>query len=287
MLRTVAQRAAGAPPAAHGILHGSVWGYVGAQDRHLLKYAQALHALAVPTVLRATAPTLSAFLRPRHLRALALDWLLALQRDAPGLPGVAWLLSNGGAFVYAHALALLRQDAALPPPAQRFPGVRFAAVVLDSAPVFVEARSSGEALSTALGLGARPLLRAATHAAMGALFTLNANWPVNNTEFFAALARDAGAPRPPPRLLLVCSADDAITDFARVEAFARQCEAAERQVELWRVPSPSPHCTHLLTHRRAYEERLGALLAAAAPPPPPPAGGAAQAGAGGAARGLA
>ena len=282
MLRTTAQRAPGAP-ALHGILHGSVWGYVGAQDRHLLKYAQTLHALAVPAVLRRTAPTLSAFLRPQHLRALALEWLLALQRDAPGHPGVAWLLSNGGAFVYAHALALLRQDAARPPPAQRFPGVHFAAVVLDSAPVFVEARSSGRALSTALGLGARPLLRAATHAAVGALFTLNSNWPISNAEFFSALALDVGGlrgGRAPPRLLLASSADDAITDLARVEAFARQCQAAGRQVELWRVPSPSPHCTHLLTHRREYEGRLGALLAAAAPPP-------AAAGAEGAARGLA
>jgi hypothetical protein len=261
-------RVAAAAPAAHGIFHGSIWGYVGAQDRHLQKYAQTLHALHVPLVLRRTAPTLSAFLAPAHLRALAEEWLLTLQREAPGRPGIAWLLSNGGAFVYQHALALLRADAALPPPSQRFPGVSFAALALDSAPVFVDARSSGTALSTALGLRQRPLLRACTHAAVRALFSFN-NTERTNTEFFAALALDVGGlpGRAPPRLLLACSADDAITDLARVQAFAAQCAAAGRAVELWTVPSPSPHCTHLLTHRQEYQARLGALLAAAAPPP--------------------
>ena len=273
MLRSLAQRSGAAAAAApHGIQVGSVLGYVGAADRHVQKYAQALHGLAVPLVLRGTAPTAAAFFSPRRLRALAEAWLLQLQAEAPGAPGCAWLLSNGGAFVYAHALALLRADAELPPARQRFPGVAFAAVALDSAPVLVDAGSTGRALCAALGLAARPALGAALRAGVRAAFRLSGNrWLIDNDAFFAALERDVGGARPQlPHLLLASSADDAITALAPVEALAARCAAAGRAVDMWRVPSPSPHCTHLLTHRSEYERRLAALLAAAAPPPPPP-----------------
>jgi hypothetical protein len=205
------------------------------------------------------------------LRALAEEWLLQLQAEAPGAPGVAWLLSNGGACVYAHAVALLRADAALPPARQRFPGVAFAAVVLDSAPVLVDGRSTGRALSAALGLAARPVLGAALRGAVHAACSLHRG-PIDNAAFFSALEHDVGATpcRPLPRLLLACSADDEITALAPVEALAARCSAAGRSVDLWRVPSPSPHCTHLLTHRKEYERRVAALLAAAAPPPQQP-----------------
>jgi hypothetical protein len=271
MLRSLAQQLPAAAAAHHCIGIGSVWGYVGAADRHTNKYAQALHGLSVPLVLRRTAPTAAAFLSPRRLRALAEEWLLQLQAEAPGAPGVAWLLSNGGAFVYAHAVALLRADAALPPARQRFPGVAFAAVVLDSAPVLVDGRSTGRALSAALGLAARPVLGAALRGAVHAAFSLHRG-PIDNAAFFSALEHDVGATpcRPLPRLLLACSADDEITALAPVEALAARCSAAGRSVDLWRVPSPSPHCTHLLTHRKEYERRVAALLAAAAPPPQQP-----------------
>lgn len=269
---------------APGLLrtHASVWGYVGAQDIHLQKYTGALHALGVPTVYRRTVPTLDAFFAPSKLKAIAEQWLLQVARESPGTPHLVWLLSNGGAFIYYHSLALLHEDASLPLAAQRFSAVSISAVCYDSCPAWVTPLTAANALTTALGLPARPLLNATLHPLLHTLFACTMYMPpikglplYNNTNFFADLARDvAGLPgRALPRTLVVYSADDSITLADKVEAFAAACSATAHpepepelgpwgsRVRLLRMPSPSPHCTHLRTHRELYTKHLAELLA--------------------------
>ena len=271
MLKTFTHRAAASAAAQHCLMHASVWGFVGAQDRHLLKYAEALHAGAIPTVYRRTAPTWACFLSRAALRAEAERWLLTLQRDVPGQPGAVLLLSNGGAFVYAEAVRLLRADAALPPAAQRFPGVAFSAVVYDSAPAWVTPQSGAMALSLALGLSSHTTLLQC----IKALFALTSRaW--DNTLFFGTLAQDvAGTGRAPPAALLLGSTDDAVTDWGRVVQLSQAVAQHGRAAHLWQVPSPSPHCMHLMRDKAEYVARLAAFFAAAAPPAPSSAAAAA------------
>ena len=247
---------------AHALAHGTVFGFVGAQDRHLVKYAAALHGLGVPLVLRRTAPTFDCFFDRARLRPLAEAWLLTLEREQPHAPGVVWLLSNGGAFVYAHALRLLREDALLPRAQQRFARVDLAAVVYDSAPAHVTPATAANALTAALALRSPPAA-AAVRAALRAFFSVTMGLQRGDTNegFFESLARGAPARHAPPATLFAYSADDEISDAGRIEALAARVPGARA----WRVPSPSPHCMHLVTARAEYEARLRELFAAAAP----------------------
>jgi hypothetical protein len=253
-----------APKLAHTLSHGSVWGYVGARDKQICKYASVLSSF-VPLVLRDTAPLKDCFFARSKLRVLAERWLLELAKEAPSHPGVVWILSNGGAFVYEKAVLLLREDAALPPAQQRFARVSFSHIVYDSAPVWVTPQATANALTTGLGYSRHPLGGAVN---MGLYLFFSAAMGLSREtpdELFASLAADMHTPLPPraaPARLLVYSADDAITRADKVEEFAARCAEGGGRVVLWKVPSPSAHCTHLLTHREAYLGHLRAFLEA-------------------------
>jgi hypothetical protein len=230
------------------VAHASVFGWVGASDKHVQKYAALFHSLGVPHVQRTTAPLFDCFFAPWRLQRLAQAWLESLA--APGLagrPGVALLLSNGGTFVYLEALKLLAKDAALPAGARRFASVRLCAVLFDSAPARVTATSAARALAGSIR---SPRVRAAAEAAARLLLAtapLLLRAEERNAALWGALACD----RAVKVHAYVSSATDPITDAAWVAELVAARLAAGHKTRAW-VLEDSPHCGHLARAPEAY-----------------------------------
>ncbi len=234
-----------------------MFGWVGAQDKHVLKYAALLHSLGVPLVQRTTAPTFDCFFAPWRLRGLAEAWLRSLASPtlAGAGPGVALLLSNGGAFVYAEAVRIKAADAALPPPQQRFAGVRLRAALFDSAPARVSARSASRALTGSIRA---PLLRAAAQRAARALFTpllALQGAGARNTALWDALSSDGLCASHG----YVTSQSDDITDPRWVAELVQHRAARGHDTRAW-VLEDSPHCGHLIKAPEAYRAFAEALF---------------------------
>jgi hypothetical protein len=258
----------GAPPSSP-IAHATVFGWVGARDKHVEKYANLLHALGVPLVMRTTAPTWDCFFAPWRLRRLAEEWLQSLAAPAlAGQPGAVLLLSNGGAFVYCEAVKMKAADAALPPAQQRFAHVRLRAALLDSAPARVTARSGSRALTGSIR---SPALRAAARWAARALFAaLSALWgaAARNAAMWGALTSDGLAERHG----YVSSASDDITDAGWVAELVAARLAAGLDTRAWALEA-SPHCGHLQKEPEKYRAFAEALLHGGAAPGGAPTGG--------------
>jgi hypothetical protein len=240
------------------VAHATVFGWVGANDKHVQKYASLLHALGVPHVQRTTAPIFAAFFAPARLARLAEEWLVSL--TAPGLagrPGVVLLLSNGGAFVYAEAVKLKAADAALPPQQQRFAGVRLRAAVFDSAPARVTAFSGSRAITGSIR---SPVLRAVAQwvalAAFSALSALSGA-EARNKAMWDALTADGGLCA--RHGYVYARRGDMITDAVWVSQLVQAREALGNETRAWGLES-SPHCGHLLKEPTQYAAFVEEML---------------------------
>lgn len=253
---TYARAAAAAAPILDATWHASLFGWVGATDRALSKYADLLGRLGARDSVRTVAPTLDAFARPARIRALAEAWLADVERRAPGRPCVALLASNGGAFVYADAVAALAADAARPAHARRFAHVSVRAIIFDSAPAWVTPHTAARAFSEGR---AAPAARAAAYAAARCVFTLAAPLlAARAAPFFETLRADASA----APALYVYSERDVVTDAARLRAHV----AARREAHpggpgsVLELVTDAAHCAHLREQPRAYEDAIAGLL---------------------------
>ena len=239
--------------------HASLFGWVGASDKHLEKYSQLFHDLGVPTTYRTVAPTLDAFLFKHNLLPLAKSWLDTLCGSHPHEkdPGVVFIASNGGAWLFHTALKLLREDSTLPLSCRSYSNLRIGAVIYDSAPVWETPRSGSIAFSTAI-FPRQPTPRRVLEGLSSALLSL-AQPPsdIHNKLLFNSLTQGLPDCFPPPLQLCIASRDDAITEYRHVEAFAR---GAGPRCSLWTPPSPSPHCSHFLAHPKEYTERVREFL---------------------------
>jgi hypothetical protein len=238
--------------------HASLFGWVGASDKHLEKYSNLFHTLNIPVTYRTVAPTLDAFFFKDNLVPLAKGWLEKLcshphERD----PGVLFVASNGGAWLYHTALKLLREDSSLPLSFRKYSNLSLGAIIYDSAPVFETPHSGSTAFSTAV-FPRHPIRRRVLAGLSSALLTL-AQPPaeLHNKLLFTSLTEGLPKDFPPPLQLCIASRDDAITEYGHVEAFAK---GLGPKASLWTPPSPSPHCSHYLAHPREYSERLKELL---------------------------
>ena len=242
--------------------HASLFGWVGASDKHLEKYSNLFHTLGIPATYRTVAPTLDAFFFKDNLIPLAKGWLdIMCSHPHKKDPGVLFVASNGGAWLYHAALKLLREDSTLPHSRRKYSSLSLGAVVYDSAPVFETPHSGSTAFSTAV-FPHQPLRRRVLAGFSSALLTL-AQPPaeLHNKLLFTSLTEGLPKDFPPPLQLCIASRDDAITEYGHVEAFAK---GLGPKASLWTPPSPSPHCSHYLAHPHEYSERVRELLEQAA-----------------------
>jgi len=238
----------------------------------LAKYSAMLKGvgLSESSVYRSTVPTFDAFFSKRNLRPLAEKWLYKLSENHANEPGLVWLFSNGGCWLYKSALDLLYADSLLPLSQRRFEKAQIGAVIYDSAPVWETPDSGSAALSMALFPKA-PSLRVCTQITVRSLMRAFEGDPRrHNATLFSSLQRGLPSHRKRPFQLCVASWDDEITDFQHVEDFLLACRQKEdlettgRRISMWRAPSPSPHCQHMLNHGAEYKKRVAALLEQAA-----------------------
>lgn len=225
-------------------------GWVGAQDRHLSKYAALMHELGVRDVARATLPTSDAFLFPSARRAMAADVLAMLQGQA--LPAYLYYFSNGGAFMHEPLLELLAEDRRREPAQRRYAGVRISGAIFDSAPAFVTPRSAALALSSTLQSAlAQKLVFTVAHAFFGASNRLH-----DSSRFFDSLAT-CTLPT-----LYIYSQTDVITDSERVTALADQRAARGCRISRLYFPKEMavPHVSGLRNAPAAYREALAAFF---------------------------
>lgn len=88
-----------------------IFGWVGANMKHVSKYAEMLTDAGVEHVWATIAPRSSVFwFHRRDMPALAAHTLAKLQTEAPGKPAVIYCFSNGGAMVYQYLWRQLSED---------------------------------------------------------------------------------------------------------------------------------------------------------------------------------
>jgi len=239
---------------------GHAFGWVGARDKHLSKYADVLAAAGCASTSRATVPTADAFFLPHRLGAHADAFLDVANTRFAARPCALLLLSNGGAFVAAEVAARL----ATPAGRARWPRAVLGAAIFDSAPAAITPRSAALALSSSLAPRARAAAYAAARAAFGAAYAV-ARGPRGagrGAALFAALEADASAA---PQLFIYSDADE-ISDAGALAAHVAARRARHPRgagaVSEWRIRGrASAHCAHLAAAREEYAARVAAFLA--------------------------
>lgn len=234
--------------------HASVFGWVGAEDRHVCKYTSMFAVAGIADSVRCVAPFTDILFRPKRVRALAEQWLMLLENDFPNRPGVALFASNGGAVVYGHAVRLLTEDCSLPLPQRRFSNVTLAATVFDSSPVKRDPYAVAEVVASMVPPSFRQAARTITpHIAKLLpmpipLFDILRDDPASASQLF------------------VYSPNDKITAADHVAALV----VARRQSHrggascVHELVTAAQHCSHLREEPVAYTKAIDALLEQAA-----------------------
>jgi len=238
-----------------------LFGWLGAKDRGLAKYAQLYHALGCDTVLRGTAPGFETFFKPKALRSYAETTLRTIQEQYPGRPVVLCYFSNGGLFVHEQLMGVWRDDTARAPADRRFGNVHISALVCDSCPAYLSASAGANAVSGGI---TNPVLRRLVSGvgfvALGLFLPLI--WGFGRPgKYFAALAAD---PIPAPALY-IHSKTDKVTDSEQLARFVQMRQAAPQSgglpIREWIIDDrPSPHVTHYLIQPQEYARRVARFL---------------------------
>ena len=235
----------------------SVFGWVGASDRLLVKYVDVFARLGAKDSIRTVAPTFDVLARPAAVRLLAEKWLLTLESQYPSRPTVALLCSNGGAFVYAEAVDVLAADALLPKNQRRFSRVAIRATIFDSSPAWISPQTGARAFSDGRE---SPVMRAILYASAYSLFSIA--WPLGagrkNIPFFETLRTNASnAPS-----LYIYSDIDRVTNSMKLREHISQRRLVHTSGRecVQELITQAPHCGHLRDEPVKYEKAVADLL---------------------------
>ena len=235
----------------------SIFGWVGASDRYLLKYVNLFASLGVEDSIRTVAPTFDILARPEAVRLLAEKWLTTLESKYSSRPTVVLLCSNGGAFVYAEAVDLLANDALLPVNQRRFSNVSIRATIFDSSPAWVTPQAGARAFSDSHGSS---IVRSISYATALTVFSIA--MPLGggrrNLPFFETLRKNSSNA---PSLYIYSDADRVTSSLELKDHIHKRkiihTGGAESVHEL--VTNAS-HCGHLRDEPLKYEQAVSDLL---------------------------
>jgi hypothetical protein len=274
-----------------------MFGWVGAQDKHLAKYAHAWHAAGVRTVLRHTVSTLDGYMRPAVLDATARRMFAVLDAHYHGASVVVQYFSNGGAWMHPHvarvwaervaaaaaAVKAVRGVTGAPAP------VSLGGLVFDSCPAYMHLSVGARAPVETI---ANPILRWLAWLVLFVVLNVLVLFDNRPQRFWQQLEDDAtagpaSAPAPAPHTniaavvsasaepaivpaLYLYSRSDHLTDATKLDGLvatrrARVLAAGvtpERASKLVRAVTwdRSPHVGHLRKHPEAYHGALVSLL---------------------------
>ena len=241
----------------------SIAGWLGAQDRHLAKYAETFNSLGA-AVIHSTMPTadvFSPFDSGRHRHAVAaLEAAESLRTRDGGYRRMYWVFfSNGGAWVWIAMQSQLAQGCAFEAHGRALAGVAF-----DSAPAYMHLLTGGRALTEGMKEPARSLAFALFVIFAGmwhivATLTGTSSW--TPWVRFWPLLKEA---RTPPKEVYVFCEDDHLCDAHKLReliAIRKARPGADVSVTYFKS---SKHVGHLRQHQHEYLQTMVALLASTA-----------------------
>ncbi|KFM29155.1 Transmembrane protein 53 [Auxenochlorella protothecoides] len=233
-------------------------GWVGASDRALGKYARVLADWGYPSV-RSVVPTAYVLCGQAGACDAWAQSMLDFMHDqglVQGRPLVLYAFSNGGAAIVASMARICRSE-------DRYKSLwpRVAACIFDSAPAQGSPAMRHRVLNTIVPPG---LSRTA--------WALRLHWQnlkdmMSSRSFqddFWTEMLNLGSAPPHMPLLYLYSADDPLTDAAKLDALLAQKRALGHDVTARRWAS-SPHVMHFKDHPEEYLARLSAFLQRVAP----------------------
>lgn len=224
------------------------FGWLGAHDKNLRKYADLAHACGAAEVWRSTAPFFDAFMISPKLADIATGLLGELQNKRPGVPVVLMYFSNGGGYVHQYLSKILETDR------QKYKDVNIVGVVFDSAPAW----ATWDTAALAVSSGMRSKFGKLIAMVFVTLFMwlIHASVKKGRQHYFDTIEHDhISCPQ-----LFIYSTSDMITlpDKLQslIEARRRSHPAGPASVHEWRITKPSPHVSHLIKHPQEYKDKV-------------------------------
>ena len=233
----------------------AIAGWLGCNDKHLLKYAEAFNSLGA-AVVRGTMPggyVFSPFDAGRkRYAAAALEAVEAVRTRGGVNRNVYWIFfSNGGAWVWVAMQNMLADGGAFFAHGRALRGVAF-----DSSPAYMHLFTGAAALTETMRQPLKAIVYSLFVIVAGAWdvvakLTFTASW-LPSKRFWPLLTNA----RTPPKELYLYSEDDHLCDAAKLRELmlVRQSRPGSKVSAVhWKS---SRHVGHLLMHRDEYLEAL-------------------------------
>lgn len=233
-----------------------IFGWVGCQDKHLMKYAQLIQNLGVDEVWRTTAKTVDVFLRPTNLRALFQEAFFEMKKQ-PHIPTYFYYFSNGGAFVHDQFVSLRQENK------DYYNELKIAGIIFDSCPAYMYSNAGARALSESIrNFIVRKITFGFAYMALVTLtylyYALSGFKRFRPSEFFQNLLQDdIQAP-----VLYIYSSDDQLTDCYQLSQLIqkRKLAALVPYIDELYITKPSVHVGHFVKHSDLYTSTLKSFI---------------------------
>lgn len=239
-----------------------LFGWVGAKDRALQRYAAAWLEAGCDQVYRHTAPTTDVFLRDKELEKTARETLELMQKDPETCFHLVYF-SNGGCFIHEKLAALWKEDQKRPEEERKYKDVRLSSFTFDSCPAYLSLTAGSRALTGSIK---NPVLRTCAFAITFCIFSIFIPlfWGRSRpAEYFRNLTQDPFTRTPS---LYIYSDSDVITcprELAKFIEERRKFMAAEEVLVEWRITkeeAKSGHVAHMMALPKAYQKRVSDFL---------------------------